>query len=548
MFSIMKLVIFLYMLIIFLPAAFAETKIFSDNVLTGADKVIDGGTFRFTYDEQSNKVFVQTPAGDLIVDNGACKPNAVFRVCINRANFSHKNITTYVYYYEVNADIYKLTGSLSAAGKAALSTLLQGEATDVTVTVANPTDFEITGISFSYVIANFTIKEVKGCTLDGNKITWQGSLQPKFDKTCTATIIAEKDGKYSLAGNLSYFNGYEKEQKNTDPLIITVLPGQLKATYFIDDNIELNKPFYFNVSLQNIHKDEKIDLSATIEVPSHVSILKHTAELNKDFNVLKRSLILEPGSFFNYSLYLEATAERENPLKHKFNYAIKGIISTIENYTFIKSPEPNLEVNLSSEYAEVIPGQKFIVVAKLTNPSKFHKFTGIKAKLGIPNGSIEQSLGELMPGKDYAIISNTLTAPSDASPIKLSLSIEYSFEGKTRQLSKSIEIKVNQTSVSTTTIKDTAQAVQPANNESAAAEKQLINETVQPVATEKPKSSSNKLVLFGSIAIAVFLVVLLIINRARKGKRRYGDEKEALKEIQEKILKVDWKKPKTKDF
>src|SRR3989344_6076992 len=159
----MKLMIFLSALILFLPLTFAETKIFSGNVVTDTDKVIDEGTFRFTYDERSNKVFVQTPAGGLIVENGACKPNAVFRVCINRANFSHKNITTYVYYYEVNADIYKLTGSLSAAGKAALSTLLQGESTDFTVTITNPTDFEITNIVFSYDLEPFYILEAKGC-------------------------------------------------------------------------------------------------------------------------------------------------------------------------------------------------------------------------------------------------------------------------------------------------------------------------------------------------------------------------------------------------
>src|SRR3989344_4064289 len=120
----MKLMIFLSALILFLPLTFAETKIFSGNVVTDTDKVIDGGTFRFTYDERSNKVFVQTPAGGLIVDNGACKPNDVFRVCINSANFSYKNITTYVYYYEVDTTIYKLTGSLSANSKSVLTTLL----------------------------------------------------------------------------------------------------------------------------------------------------------------------------------------------------------------------------------------------------------------------------------------------------------------------------------------------------------------------------------------------------------------------------------------
>ena len=108
-----RLLISIFMLFLIIPISYAETKIFSGKVVTGADKTIDGGTFRFTYDENSKKAFVQTPAGGLIVESGACKPNNVFRVCINRANFSHKDIATYVYYYEIDTTIYKLTGSLS---------------------------------------------------------------------------------------------------------------------------------------------------------------------------------------------------------------------------------------------------------------------------------------------------------------------------------------------------------------------------------------------------------------------------------------------------
>ena len=94
-----NLIIFFSLLMLLLPLAAAETKIFSGKVVTDTDKVIDGSTFKFTYDENSKKAFVQTPAGGLIVENGACKPNNIFRVCMNSANFSHKNITTYIYYY-----------------------------------------------------------------------------------------------------------------------------------------------------------------------------------------------------------------------------------------------------------------------------------------------------------------------------------------------------------------------------------------------------------------------------------------------------------------
>ena len=327
------------------PFAYAETQIFSGKVITGADKAVDGNVFRFTYDENSKKAFVQTPSGGLIVDNGACKPNNVFRVCINSANFSHKNITTYVYYYEVDTTIYKLTGSLSASSKAALASLLQNEQAEITITVANPTDFEITNIVLNYNLENFSIIEAKGCELNGNILQWKGSLQSKYDKICTAIISAGKDGKYSLSGNLSYFNGFETEKKTTDALAITILPKQLRANQLIDKNIEVKKPFYLNLSLKNAHSSEEMSGFSAITLPSHVSLIKDVPAFEKNAKVLKRSLILKLGEEINYSLYLEKTSGGQQPISLSFAYTIKGIKEEVENRTFVDviTPEPAIK-------------------------------------------------------------------------------------------------------------------------------------------------------------------------------------------------------------
>lgn len=343
-----NLLVLILMFFIISQIVYAETKIFSGTVVTDRDKVIDGLTFRFKYDENSKKAFVDTPAGGLIVENGACKPNSVFRVCINRANFSHKNITTYVFYYEVDTTIYKLTGSLSASSKAKLSTLLQGESTELEITITNPTEFDITNIAFSYDFTPFSMIDAKGCELNGNQISWKGSLQPKYDKTCTATIIAAKEGKYTLAGNLSYFNGFEAEKKTTDTLTVTVLPKQLKVSQFIDNSTELKKPFYLNISLQNIHASEDTNSFATITIPSHVSLIKDTPVFEKNARVLKHSLILKPGASINYSLYLEKLSEGTSPINSRFSYTIKGISDVIENNTYVDAMVTQPVINIPS--------------------------------------------------------------------------------------------------------------------------------------------------------------------------------------------------------
>ncbi|MBI2652388.1 hypothetical protein HYX00_02880 [Candidatus Woesearchaeota archaeon] len=541
----MKLAILLYMLILLLPIALAETQIFSGKVITGTDAVIDGNIFRFTYDGQSNKVFVQNPVAALIIENGKCKSNNVFKVCINSANFSYKNITTYVYYYSVDAIVYKLTGSLSTSSKTTSNSLLQGESAEFTVTITNPTDFDITGISYNEDLAPFSIKEVKGCRLEDNQMTWQGSLQSKYDKICTAMIVAEKEGAYTLTGNLSYFNSYETEKKKTDSVAITVLPKQLKVSQLIDKDIEVKQPFYINLSLQNINKDEKIEASITIEVPSNIAILKYSTEFNKEFNVLKLRPVFEPGSIKNYSFYLEASSESTNPIKQKFDYTIKDIRNIIENDTFINPLEPKPLVNLSLEYAEVTTGQKFIVIAKLKNPSRVHALTDIKARLNSSyNDLIEQKLGNLMPNETYPIISNTLIAPKEIDfetgnkTISINLSIEYNFYGVIKSLNKSLELKLKQANTTiwntSTTTKTDVQNPQETKTDGVPLESNLSNKTSQLVETkiEKPKQrlSNKELLLFGGVAFATFLIVFFIIYRVRKKRKKK-------KELEEMITK-----------
>ncbi|MBI2656321.1 hypothetical protein HYX03_01110 [Candidatus Woesearchaeota archaeon] len=532
-----NLIIIFSILLLFLPIAAAETKIFAGTVITDTDKAIDGSTFRFTYDENSNKVFVQTPATGLIVENGACKSNPVFRVCIERANFSYKNITTYVYYYEIYATIYKLTGSLSATSKATSNTLLQGESAELTVTITNPTEFDITNILFNYGIANFSIKEVKGCVLDGNQLTWQGSLQPK-------------------AGNLSYFNGFETEKKITDAVAITVLPKQLKASQIVDKDVEVKQPFYLNMSLQNINKDEKIDVLIAIELPSNTNILRNTPDFSKEFNMLKRSLTLEPNSFFNYSLYLEASSEGSNPIEQSFAYAIKGISDKIENYTFINAVEPKLLLNFSAEYPELMPGQKFIVVAKLKNPSRIYALTGIKARLdATENNEIEQSLDKLVPNESYTIISNTLIAQknlieeSGNKTIELNLTVEYNFMGVVKTLNKSIELKLKSFNGTTANIstRDNSQIQQETKMEETVAKTQSDNKTAEKVITitEKPKPGffNRKTLKISAIVLAVIaaivLIMYIVISLNAKGKFKGKPEQDkAIGEIEEQVKKL----------
>lgn len=533
-----KLIFMIFILL--LPIAFAETKIYSGNVITDTDKSIEGGIFKFKYDEYTKKVFAQTPTTNLIIDNGACKSNEVFKVCINRANFSYRNITTYQSYYEVNLDVYKLTGSLVVASKSALTELLPNEETDFTITITNPTDFEITSIKFSHDLSPFSLREVKGCPVNGNSIEWQGSLNPKYDKICTAKISSERQGTYSLLGSLDYFNGYETEKKTTDSVTIKVLPRQLKITKIFDSYTEVKQPFYFNVSLQNTNSKEKLEGSLTYEFPGNINIVKSPSEFTKDFNIVKRSLALDAGYILNFSFYLEPVSEGKSYILEKYKYTIKNVEDIFDNSTLIAPIEPKPEIDLTAEYSQVNPGQKFIVLVKLKNPSRFYDLTSIRAKLNVPyNNEVTQSISKLSKNQSYTIISNTFIAPeyldSNTDALNVNLVVDYSLNEIPKSINKSLALKFG----SQTSQQPATGETQPANKSETAAEAQAPTVAQQETSSSQPQQESKVEIIeetipakkfkidfsdkrvwliIGAVFIAIFIVSAIIYN-IRKKKR-----------------------------
>ena len=272
-------------------------------------------------------------------------------------------------------------------------------------------------------------------------------------------------------------------------------------------------------------------------MPGNIILLKDVPSFSKDFNILKLISTLEPTSTIEYSLYLEASSSIKNLIKQKYDYTIKNIQATIENDTFINVLEPIPIINFSAEYVEIAPTQKFIVLAKIKNPSEIHEITDIKARLYAPyNNEITQSLNKLLPNETYSIISNTLTIPENSDilfqsgnkSIKLNLSIEYKINDVVNSLNKSLEFKIRVNSTNTNVPQQT----------------QSIDKSTKKASgiTEKLKSAllnKDALIIAAGI-LTTFFSILFIINRIKK-RKKYDDNKlekdAALKELQENILK-----------
>lgn len=540
-----KLIIFIPLLIILLPIVFSETQIFAGSVITDTDVKIANSTYRFTYEETSGNVFVLTPSKSLIVESGKCKSSDVLKVCVGNASYYDRNITTYVTYYKLFATIYKLTGSISTSSNVVLDTLLQGESTDYSITISNPTDFEITNIKFSEDLSKFIVKEAKGCDYDEHKLSWQGSLTPKFDKTCALKLIADKEGTYDLAGTVSYFNSYETETKATSSVRIKVLPKQLKIVNLFDKNVEVNNPFYFNLSLQNVNQEERISAKGMITLPPNLALLNKVLDFSREINILKLEKYLEPSTSYNYSFYLLASAEGNKPIIESFDYVIKNLPDAIENDTYINPVEPRPVLNITTDYNESAPGERFIVVAKITNPSRFHKFKDIKAELKAPfNEELFQAVDILMPNESYKLFSNTLVVPKNINEglheqnatYKINLSLSYNLNDVEKSASKVIELKLKQSTVNASLSSNLP--IQIKQNASSV----IVNGTLKATsANETPPVNKTqlsffnaKILIFSGIILIVFLGVFIIINRRRK-KKSDVLEQQAIKELNEKL-------------
>ena len=396
-------------------------------------------------------------------------------------------------------------------------------------------------------LTNFTILNVNGCTLNGDKISWSGSLQSGYNKVCTAWVVAQQKGTYNFIGSLSYFNGFEKETKATDTLTINVLPEQLTVNQLVDENVEIEQPFYLNVMLQNINPTERIDISIDINLPRNFMLLKKPEGFSQDVGALRSDSRIDAGSSFNYSLYLKADAESKIPITQVLTYKIKGFQYTIENDTFIKASEPKPLINLSAEYMELVPGQNFIVLAQLRNPSKIYELTDIKATLTAPdNNDIVQKLNKLMPNEVSTIISSTLIAPKNLdlanNNILLNLTIDYKFNDIAKSISSSLALKLKSGNTTTGNItkKENTQS-SPIKTNGTFVQSNLSNNS-KTVSTKienpKPQFLNRNVLVYGIAAFVVFLIAIFIINRIRKRKKPDTSlEEKALSEIKEKLDK-----------
>ena len=320
---------YIALFILIIPAAFSEEMLFSGKVLTDSNILTKGESFRFYYDESSQKIFAQNPNINLIVDLYGCKLNSKYKICINSANFSYRNLTTYKNYYEIYVEVYKLEYGINFSS-IYVEKMLQNENQRFTFNFLNPTTKYVENLSISLKILNFTVNDVKGCEFDGDYILWRGMLSPSDYKSCSMGLISQSKGAFSIIGNASYTIGADKIENKINLATIEVLSDQLLAGLNANSRADVGEIFYFNVSVKNINPNEDMDVIAKILFPKEayfVNSKPHYFDLGA--NALKDSFVLQPGKSKNYSFMLKSEKEMKISRKLWKEFLIKSIFSMI---------------------------------------------------------------------------------------------------------------------------------------------------------------------------------------------------------------------------
>ena len=524
-----QVIVFFLVMILLLPISFAIANIYSGDVITGTNKVLSDGTFGFTYEPDSKKAFVTTPTINMIVPLGDCRSNSAFKVCVKSADYYDKNVTTYVFYYKLGVDIYKLTGALSAATTMDINPLMPGQTAIITIKITNPTDFDATKVDYAEDFMPLTLKNIVGCDFDGSRLKWSGIIKANYFKTCTANAAAKDGGSFSFAGTLNFFDGFGPASQNTDTLSVTVKPKQLQVNQLADKYIEVNQPFYINVSLANINPDAMLHTLLTIDLPGSIVLLKRPEGFSTGISTFGKNFVLGVGSSASYSLYLKALTGGSAAIKQRFEYSVRDISDFAENFTVINAVEPKPIINFTVLYNPAIPGQTDVIIVKLANPSQSFGFTGIKANLNVPfSADLYGSLDKLAAQDSSAIISNQVVIPRNINfaalnnTLVMNLNLEYILNGAAKYINNSYMLKID------SSIDVTNASAQPTRgNYSAAAQppanftrKELFVPNVEIINESMPAKApfnlfDRKILLMIGIIIFIIIGVPLIISKLK---------------------------------
>ncbi len=437
----MKKHVLAILIFLLFPLAHAQT-LFNGTIKTETQYEKDGTLIIFSYERNSDKVFVQVGDNYMIVRNKNCAVEKLYSACIY--DVQYKNATERFPYYEVTASVSKTKNSLDTKTTVTPNALAPGQEAEFKIEIKNTNNFDATNVTYMQDLSPFYVK-TSDCDVNGAKLLWYGTIKSASSRTCTAKIIPTESGNFSLTGDLSYFNSFSMDSKKTDNATVMVSERILKISADAEKYIEPGFPFYLNISLANSGQDQ-MEIEGSIDLHRDLVVLSNVSNLNTDANLINIKEILGPNSDKSYWLILKKEKEGQAYASIKIKYKTGNSEDYIEKTIVVDARRPEPKLIFGIDYGNLIPGKNFSIAVRVKNPSRSSDMTQAHGKLTANGQQADNSAVRIAPNEEFLMINNKFAIPQDSKNIDVVFAMDYKVLEASGHLNVSLILDLNQSS------------------------------------------------------------------------------------------------------
>jgi len=352
--------------LLLLPFAFAQVDLHDDWVEEGDDFKL--GDFKLTPVWTGHSAFITIDDMSVDVPVGECRKKRPFDICLDDTRIT---LDGEVVPDSINNDDTKTEMKLVVTGLLAeldlertmsKNVLLINEEIDVTVSMHNNDQAIAEEVVYEEKYpSSVRIKDMEGCTLQDNDITWTGLIRQNNFITCKYTIEALTDKVFTTKAELEYFNGME-EEKTTDTERITILDYVLVSEMDTGSS-KLTAGDLIELEIQLINEYDQI-----------LDVDNLQFNIPKAFKIIDRGVLDDKNRWkgtidngLNFSMVLQVIHTGSHEFNYTAKYSVIGVTQTVHDSKKF-SIKPDVSVEIESDLPATRSGTPVNLAIEIFNP------------------------------------------------------------------------------------------------------------------------------------------------------------------------------------
>ena len=349
-------------LLLLFPSVYAavQEEVYSGTLYSGDSFNVSGEAYSVYYtdidgDRTDNRITIHLPSGtSLILQQGLCRNIGDYReACFDGIEFWYRNYTLYKNFYYVALRINENLALLELERSIDKKTFLQEETAVIHSVIKNAGGRPATEIAFEDPFPKeLAVIQADGCFVNDEGIFWSGSIGKNEEKECTYTLKAMNSTKFSSRAALTYFNGLEYAELESDGETITVPEARLGVNITLgSEMLELNEETNIRIVLENRENKNLYVSWFSVEIPSGLKVLERTKRLRSEDALYRWSGTLEPLEKLEFLFRVKGIRNGRASLPIRADYILNSIHRQILQNPSLTIGEPEPEAPLPTESA-----------------------------------------------------------------------------------------------------------------------------------------------------------------------------------------------------